>query len=407
MADSRETTARERLSLSSETKQRVRARGNGEGMIRHLAQRDLWEVRLMVGVKPNGKPDIRSRYAKTRAEAVAKLDELRQRVRHGSLGDAKAERQTVAAFLTRWLETIQATVRVSTALRYDQIVRLHLIPELGRHRLAALKSADIQAFYAHKLAARLRPATVRKMHNVLHRALTQAVRWGEVPRNVVDAVDPPAVPREELHPPTPEEIARLLDAAHAAKDDLASLWTAAFYTGCRAGELLGLKWSDLDLDTGTLKVQRTLLGAKDCVPRFGEPKTAQSRRTISLPDEAVRVLREHRQRQVAGRLRMGDDSVEYGLVFATRVGTPLLHRNVIRAFKLALRRAGLPESVRVHDLRHALATAMRGQNVDLKTVSEHLGHSSIRITADLYQHGVPRLDTDAVASVQRAVRGSR
>lgn len=166
---------------------------------------------------------------------------------------------------------------------------------------------------------------------------------------------------------------------------------------------MGLQWGDIDLERATLTVRRTLLGARAMQPQFGDPKTAKSRRTIRLGAESLRLLKAHRQRQLEQRLLLGPDYLDYDLVFCTRLGAPLLRRNVIRAFKLALGRAGLPDTVRVHDLRHFAATTMRRAGIDLKSVSERLGHSSIRITGDLYTHAAPEMDQDAADRLERAV----
>lgn len=387
-------------------KRRKRKSADGEGLLRQRKD-GMWEGRLMVGVRADGKPDMRSVYGKTQSDTLEKLDKLRQRYRTGTLGQAKAERQTIGVFMTDWLAATQASVRPLTWRRYEQLVRIHISPTLGRHRLSALRPEHVQAFYAQKLAEGLKPRTVQQMHAVLHHALKQAVRWGHVPRNVVNVVESPRVPRRELKPPTPQELERLLNSAANSDDPLVALWTVALYSGCRQGELLGLTWSDLDFETCTLSVKRSLTGATGGVPRFGEPKTDRSRRTLTLPSEALQVLRQHRERQAADRQALGDSFASYDLVFCTRLGTPFLARNITRSFKRALGRAGLSEAVRFHDLRHAAATTLRRAGVDLKTVSERLGHSKIGITADLYTHAVPALDADAAERLQRAIRGDK
>jgi integrase len=388
----------------SEAKRRGHKRNRGEGTFDQRPD-GSWRAHLMVGYKPDGTPDRRMVFGKTKAECQRKLDELRRRAAGGLIGDAARERDTVAAYLASWLAGTESGIRASTHKRYGEIVRLHLIPELGRHRLAALRPDHIQAFYASTLASGLSPRTVHHCHAVLHRALKQAVRWGYLAASPCDRVDPPRVPHHEIRPPNPEELERLLDAAEASGDRLMALWTLAVYTGCRQGELLGLQWADLDLDAGRLSVRRSLAGSRAGVPRYGEPKTDRSRRTVKLPSEAVAALRAHRDRQNFERQRLGEDWTDYGLVFASAIGTPLNQRNVIRLFKAALVRAGLPEAIRFHDLRHAHATMMRQAGVDLKTVSARLGHSTIAITADLYTHAVQDLDEDAAELVQRVLRG--
>jgi integrase len=243
---------------------------------------------------------------------------------------------------------------------------LHVVPTLGKKHLEALKPDDVQRLYSDLVTkmvdhgqgrkpgagAVLSARTVHHVHVVFHSALEQAVQWGYVPRNVCDVVEPPKVHAREMHPPTAEDLSRFLDAAQG--DPWLPLWTVGVYTGARQGELLGLQWTDVNLDTGALTIQRTLLQTtKGGVPAYVPPKTAKSRRTIALPEEAVEALRTHRQRQVEQRLLLGLDYTDYGLVFATAVGTPNSARNTLRAFRVALCRAGLTETIRFHDLRHS------------------------------------------------------
>jgi integrase len=297
-------------------------------------------------------------------------------------------------------------VRDKTWFRYEQIVRLHVSPALGRYRVNALRPFHLQKFYAAKQQAGLSPRTVLHIHRALHRALALGVRWGVVTRNVAAAVDPPQVRKKELVLPTIQEMNHLLDVAWEHGDRLAPLWTVAVYTGCREGELLALQWSDIDLDSGELSVRRTLARVKAGVPQFGEPKTNLSRRNIALPPEAVDALRKWRVQQNEERLVLGPDYADYGLVFSTQIGTALMPRNVIRSFKAALARAGLPRQIRIHDLRHFAATLMLAAGVHPKVASERLGHSQIGITLDLYSHAVKGLDVDAAERMQRALRGA-
>lgn len=280
-----------------------------------------------------------------------------------------------------------------------------MVPALGKRKLVSLRPDDLLKRYARSRAAGMAPRSVRQMHAILHRALEQAVRWDYVRRNVADAVDAPAFPRFELTPPTPGEVARLIDAAAEHEDRLRALWCVAALSGCRQGELLGLRWQDVDLEAGVLHVRQTLIGLEGTLPRFGEPKTAHSRRTVTLSGEAVAALRDHRQRQLAERLALGPDYAEHDLVFAAPTGAPLRARSVTRAFNAALRRAGLREQTRFHDLRHAHATIMLQADVRPKSASARLGHSTIAFTMDLYTHALGALDQEAAERVQRAVRG--
>jgi integrase len=390
--------------LAPPAKRRAHKHADGEGSIG--AYKGGWRGRLMVGYRQDGKPDVREVYGKTQTECRRKLAELRHRAEQGSLGTRAADKESVAAFLGRWLTATAATLKPMTATAYADIVRVHLVPALGRHRLAALRPEHVQAFHAAKLAAGQAPSSVRKYHAVLHKALKDAMRWGQVARNVCDAVDLPAASRKELHPPSVADLTRLLGCAETAEDPLRALWNVALYSGCRRGELLALTWADVDMDAKTLTVRRTLVSATAGLPRFGEPKTAKSRRTVTLPAPAVEALRAHRQRQLADRLALGPDYASYDLVFSTRLGTALQARNVHRSFKAALGRAELPMTVRLHDLRHAAATMLLQAGVHPKVVSERLGHSTITLTLDTYSHVVPGLDADAAARLERVMQGN-
>jgi len=385
-------------------------RGDGEGSIRWSEGKELWVARLMVGYRPDGKPDIREVAAKSRGDCQKKLDDLRKRASGGLLTDAEKARDTVAAFLMRWVDATKASVRPNTHKRYEEIVRLHLSPGLGRHKLSALKPDHVQRFYADKMGSKLSPRTVHHCHRVLHRALQMAVRWGYVPRNVCQAVEAPKVPRREIVPPTAQQIDRLLTSAEAHGDRLGVLWSVAFYSGCRQGELLGLQWTDLDLAGGMLTVRRTLTKATRGVPSYGEPKSATSRRTVKLAADAVDALRAHRDRQNFDRSKLGDAYAPYNLVFATALGTAFNNSEVCHRFKDALERAKLPRSIRFHDLRHASATAMLDAGIHPKSASARLGHSTIGITMDLYTHAMQELDADAadkLGEVLRRVRTAR
>lgn len=392
--------------MSTVPARRARKRGNGEVSIRQRSD-GVWRAEVAVGRKPDGKLDRRYCYGKTRGEVQAKLDDLRRRSASGMLGAAEKERETVATFLIRWLDGAKTNLRPLTWKRYDEIVTLHLIPGLGKHRIAALKSDHVDGLYTKLLASGLGPSTVASCHRVLHRALNVAVRRGYLPRNVCGLIDPPKVPRSEIMPPTPDQIAKLLDAAEARGDRLVALWELAAYSGARQGELLGLQWADLDLDRATMTIRRTLIDVLAGEPTYGEPKSETSRRTLSLPPEAVAALRAHRDRQGFERQRLGEGYAAHDLVFATPIGGPLHNTSVWRCYKRALERAGLPTTFRFHDLRHAHATAMLAAGVHMKVAQVRLGHGSIQITMDTYSHIQAGLDAEAADLVGAAFGRAR
>jgi integrase len=242
------------------------------------------------------------------------------------------------------------------------------------------------------LAAR----TVQYTHAVLHRALKQARRWGIVGRNVAEDVDPPQVKREEIRPLNREQTRALLKAAEGNR--LEALYIVAVHTGMRPGEILALRWDDVNFDFGTLQLNRALSDGE-----FNAPKTARSRRRIKLTAGSVKALRAHRKRQLEERMQKAGLWKDHGLVFPSTVGTPLSHRNVVRSFKALLKRAGLPASTRLYDLRHTCATLLLSRNVHPKYVQELLGHASIALTLDTYSHVIPGMDGGTASAMEDAL----
>ena len=295
------------------------------------------------------------------------------------------------------------SVRNTTYERYEQIARTHIIPMLGDVKLKGLSPAHVRGLYKEKLQT-LSPRTVQYIHVTLHKALKQAVNDGLIPRNATEPVKPSQVRREEIRPLTPEQVKMLLDAASEAGDRLEALYALAVHTGLRQGELLGLKWEDVDLESGSLHVKRTLTTARGG-PRLAAPKTKGSRRRVSLTRGAVDALRAHLARQLEEIDRASSLWQENGLVFASEAGEPLDRRDLTsRRFKPLLERAKLPGRTRFHDLRHTCATLLLTKNVNPKVVSEMLGHSNIAITLDTYSHVLPNMQDSAVRALEEALR---
>jgi integrase len=348
-------------------------------------------------------PDGKRRYVsgKTKEEARRNLRRARGEAERGLVFDA--DNLQVGEYLDRWLsDSVNDTVKATTFERYEQIVRLHLKPALGRVKLKGLTPAHVRGLYREKLEAGSSARTVRYIHTTLHKALKQAVMDGLIPRNVTESVKPPQPSREEMHPLTPEQAKLLLEIAHKATDRLEALYVLAIHTGLRQGELLGLKWDDVDLEDGFLQVRRTLTITKDG-PVFTSPKTAGSRRSVKLTSKAIEALKRHLERQLGEIDRVGSLWIENGLIFASETGEPLNRHNLIRrSFKPLLKRAGLPQ-IRFHDLRHTCATLLLTRNVNPKIVSEMLGHSSIAITLDTYSHVLPNMRDQAAAAMEEAL----
>jgi integrase len=286
-----------------------------------------------------------------------------------------SQREKVGPFLRRWLDEVaKPTLRASTYSSYDDILGGHLIPGLGQHRA---READAGCGPGVPAVPRARRRTAW-----MYWTRRGEIRWGMVGRNVAKLVDPPRVPKHEIRPLMPEQARQLIEAAR--EDRYRALYVTALGTGLRQGELLGLRWQDVDVDAGRLRVRHSLANVGGTLTLL-EPKTERSRRHIVLPESVIAALRAHRTRQRMDRPVAGTRWVDSGHVFATTIGTPLHAATVTRAFRAALDRAGLPRS-RFHDLRHATATFLLAQGMTLEDVKQLLGHSSITLTSNTYGH---------------------
>jgi integrase len=299
-------------------------------------------------------------------------------------------------FVRTWLTVVRPAVRPGTWRRYEQYARLHAVPALGELSLCDVTPLDLQLLYADRVAAGCSPTSVRHLHRLLHRVFVDAVRWGAAPDNPVKRASPPRVPRHEIQPLTAEQARQLLVGARGERNE--ALYVVALTTGMRQGELLALRWADVDLDRRRLAVRGSLHRGAGGGWTIQEPKTARSRRPVVLAPLAVRALTEHRGRQDAERQSAGGWE-DNDLVFPNRVGRPLANQNLIRRdFHPLLARLGLPR-IRFHDLRHTAATLLLQQGVHPKIVSELLGHTDVGITLDLYSHVTPAMHEAAVLAL--------
>jgi integrase len=370
-------------------------RGNGEGSV-YRTKTGLWRGSYWVATSKG----LKRRYVsgKSRQECSQKLTKA-MADRDGVL-IFDAGTLTVGDYLERWLKDVEETVRRSTFEGYEYAVRPHIAPALGHIKLKDLTPAHLRSFYRDRLESGRAPATVHKLHVVLHKALKAAVADGLIPRNVAAELKLPRITREEIDPLTEKQARLFLEAGRG--DRLEALYVLALNTGMRQGELLALKWDDVDLERGVLRVRRTLTHANKAFV-LGEPKTKNSRRTIRLTTHAVDALRAHLSRQFQEIEEMGSLYQPGGLIFATKTGTIINPSNLRnRSFKPLLKRAGLP-TIRFHDLRHTCATLLLGRDVNAKVVSETLGHSSISITLDIYSHLLPDMQEKAANALEEAL----
>jgi integrase len=371
-------------------------RGNGEGSISRRKD-GLYMARYTVQTASG--PQRKTIYAKTRQEAAEKLTTAMSERDGGLVFDD--ENMSLGEYLDAWLKGLTGSVRQSTFDGYEIAVRVHIKPALGRLKLKKLTPAHAATFYQDKLAAGFAPASVNKLHVTLHKALDQAVKWNMIPRNVSEAVKAPRPASKDMRTLSADQVRAMLKAARG--DRLEAIYALAVHTGMRQGELLALKWADVNLRDGRVSVRRTITKSGGRL-LLGEPKTAKSRRTISLTAGSLSALRDHRKRQLEEMMQRTGLWQDNGLVFASETGTLINPSNLRRRhFASLLKRAGLPADTRFHDLRHTCATLLLGRSVHPKFVQELLGHANIAITLDTYSHVIPGMGDATARAMEDAL----
>lgn len=370
------------------------ANGAG-GKVKKMPNRDLYRARY---TDANGKQ--KNVYGKNYDECRKKLIEALSNKDKGLNFDAG--NLTVGEYLNRWLvDSVQDTVRKNTYERYEQLVRIHIIPIIGKNKLAKLSPTHVRGLYREKLEAGLSPRSVQYIHTTLHKALKQAVMDALIPRNVTEAVKSPKPVSKEIRALNRDEVRSFLEAAKT--DRLYSLYVLAISTGMRQGELLGLKWQDIDFESGKLSVRRSLVTTKNGLA-FSDTKRKKSRRSIKLSQIAIEALRIHRKEQNEERLQCGDWQ-DSDLVFPKPNGEPTTKRPLTGTpFKGILKRAELPENITFHEAtRHTCATLLLSRGVHPKLVQELLGHATISITLDTYSHVLPGMDDGLADTMDEAI----
>ncbi|MEY9841220.1 tyrosine-type recombinase/integrase [Streptacidiphilus sp. EB103A] len=408
-------------------------RANGEGTIAKRA--DGRYVAAAYVFCPDGTRTRKWVYGKTRAEVADKLTEMQEKTRQGI--PAVTSNMALSKYLDYWIGTVAPNrYKAKTLASYEGVVRVYLIPALGKRPLNRLTPTDIRAAMtdfrnmclccargldrkrpeARRACCSMgnccqrnpSPRTVQYAHAVLRSALQNAVREELLARNVARLVETPTVPHKEVQPLTPQDARSLLRAAR--QDRLYALWLLLVSTGLRRGEVLALTWADIDLKAGQLRVRRNLQRINGALV-FGTPKTMRSLRTIALPASCVVRLQSHQAQQVQERAEAGMDwqpleSQPKGLVFTTLTGRPLDPRNINRSLTALCKRAAL-RPVRVHDLRHTSASLMLAEGVAVRTIMETLGHSNISMTLDTYAHVMETTLRDAATRMDAALSDGR
>lgn len=371
--------------------QRVQKRRNGEGSI-VLRADGRWQARF--SFERNGRRHRVSLYGRTREEVAKQLRaKLVERDRGRSIAPT---RETLEEHLGEWLDSERRNLAPMTWQAYESISRMQLVPRLGKVALSRLRPQQVQAMLADLLGEGKSPKTVRNVHGALHAALQRAVEWDLIADN------PASEPRVKLPKRDPRDM-RTLSAEQvqavlvaAQQDELCALWTAMLTTGLRQGELLALRWSEVDLEAGRLHVvassvrlssrARELLGVTTSEPLRRDPKTKRGMRVVELPQLAVDAFREHRRQVKVVELN--------GRVFNRPDGRALAVPTLYTRWHALLKRSGVPP-VRPHDARHTVATLLLGAGQHPKIVQELLGHSTVAITMDVYSHATPTMHREA------------
>lgn len=365
----------------------------------------VWDGRIDVPTSDGKRKRRIFRGLPSRRAAEQKLAEVMREIERGTF--VASSSMTLAEYLEEWIGTVRATLRTSTWDSYKSEIKGHIARDLGHVRLQKLTAAQLNHFYAKELTGDegqrppLSRRTTQYHHTIIRKALSDAVKWNLLARNVGDSASPPKQRSPEMQTWSAEELRTFLVSV---KDDrLYAAWLLEATTGMRRGEILGLPWPDLDLEERRLSIRQTLLSIRYEL-HFSEPKTRKSRRQVTLDAGTTTALREHRKRQIEEGLARGSAHPAGDLVFTRVEGTPIHPQWFSTRFKRLAKRAGLPV-IRFQDLRHTYATLALAAGVHPKVVSERLGHASVTITLDTYSHVVPTLQREAADVVAALILG--
>lgn len=388
-------------------------RGQGEGSIRERFKKTKdgkkvsigWEARYTVGKKADGTPNRKSIYGKTSVEVKKALRKVLTEIDTGVY--IEPSKLPVSDWLDTWLmDYKKQSVKIKTFTSYQDTVRLHIKPEIGPVNLKDLQAPQVQHLISGIKDKGLSPRMAKYVYTILTMALKQAIKSNLLIKNVCDAVTLPKQTKGEIRVLTVKEQDTFTEAVRGHR--LEAAFILDLFTGLRIGELLALKWSDIDLKEGVLKVRRNVQRVRidDAETKtqlvYGEPKTESGKRSIPLLDEVVEILKEHKKRQLAEEVRAGplydgkkadDDSSKKRdkddrLVFCTELGKQLEIRNFQRTFYELVEKANL-KKVNFHALRHTFATRGLENGIEPKVMQELLGHASIIMTLDIYSHVMP------------------
>lgn len=375
-------------------------RGHNEGSVYYWKERDRWVAEISLG------PGKRKKFLfKSKAEALKRKNDALHELEQGTL--ATGPQRKLKDYLEDWIENVyKDNIRISTYVKYKKSIK-YIVVELGDVWLQKLTPEQVRRFYTKmgkeksKGGLGLSSKTINNTHGVLHLALKNAVRWNYVSKNVCDLVTPPRIVSREGTPLTLEQARKFLDGVKEHR--LEALLTMAIVTGMRRGELLALRWSNINFEINTALVLHTV----DYIPHYGyvetEPKTKAGRRAISLPSFLIDMLKLHKDGVLERQHKQGDKWENRDLVFPDLKGGYSNPGYLLRVFNKLLVKAGVPH-MHFHDLRHSAATILLAMGVNMKVIQELMGHSDIAITLRLYAHLLPSMQQDAVEKWEEGFR---
>jgi integrase len=319
---------------------------------------------------------------------------------------------TLNAFLDEWLKS-NPKLKETTRAHYRRTLDYYVRPELGKKMLKKIESREIDELYAKLAADGLARSTVYYVHTLLKMVFKLAQKRRKITFNPMDGVSSPGgkdfekdkLARREKQIMKPDQIGRFLTAAGETRFGM--IFTLAFHTGCRPGELLGLRWSDLDAPARRLHIRQTINWRKGGEWYLDEPKTSYSRRVLPLTDGLLELLDAHRRRQLEERMKVGKLWGGHDLIFVDEVGEPYSQGRLRYFCKQILKAAELPENFNPYSARHSSATLLIGSGIDAKTVSKRLGHSDVRITLGTYTHPTDEMQTAASEEIERLIGGKK
>jgi len=371
----------------------------------YMRQRgSTWDLRVFLGADATGKKLYATKTVKGgKREAQRVLAEMVNQASDGRLAVTKA---TVGGLLEEWFAKVSPDFSPKTALETRGLLDRHLLPTFGATTLRRLKAKDIDAYYSQLRAGKatasraLTPSTIKRIHGVLHVALEQGVRWGWLTINPASSASPPRVNAPDIVPPSPAELGRLFGEALAAAPEFATFVVVAAALGARRSETIALRWSDVDLAAGRVTIARGIVIGPDG-PVEKDTKT-HAARTVSIDATTAALLTEHRQRMLDRAAACDVKVGKRAFVFSDAVdlSVPWRPDSATRRFNSLRDKCGLPK-VRLHDLRHYVATTMLSAGVDIRTVAGRLGHRNASTTLNVYSHFMEAPDRAAADKLGR------